>query len=1022
MRTTALLLTLLLATTSAYAGPQVVERALTELPDALPPDAELIVVSDRPGALRWGTDGWRTPPAALRPSGTTVVAGGAAETPLRGPGPDGRYRATIGPVGAQARSLEMVVRHPNGWSHGPNGGDARVEVRAGAQVRRRPITVGRGPWLGSSGKVDLYEDFQDWEHQDLRALDPADDARALGDGQDASRDLLALYSRIEDGALFLRADLLDLEAQAPHLVVLVDWAPGGQTWLPSYADGRCAEGWEAAIVVAGERAQDIQVWDASWQLQPAARQLHLRRDLDAIELGLNLDALRRAGWDGKAPLRFAAYTQRPGDDRVCDVVGETSLSDGILDTWIRADQRAGTAKYSVILHGNQAVQPKRWLHDLIESHTTKTPNGNPTGYRRALDAHQLLRVPVNIHVSGTLASTLEWGATAFNDRIRGFLDGQPETGQGALIGGVIAEHIMPFFENARSAQGGEGVNAAATRLNDELLDRIYGKHARSVFWIPERVVRGQTLSDVTHDAQGNPTGYRFAVIDQITHLARWFGRADAEGRNGHKLNRINGVGCFLINDGADQWKFANTDGGLWIWTRRELVGRALDADQEQLTLVFDDWEAFSGRSFTSFGVGNDNPDNYETNLRWIANHPWVQTETLETIASWGWRAVERGTHQNLSIQTYEWLDHASEGGYDHWVEGSAQEEDFQAIRLERTPGARIAAPFGAIDAPGGVLADTWASVARSPAGRLRDLAAAIYAVDVFETAWHDEDMNDYGAKTASGDYLYPDTTFDRTSSWALAMQTRVGDAGVVAAAARWSAQPPSGVRVWREDVDHDGEQELLVADSRAFYALEDDGGRVVFAAVRDPQTGAAEPFLGTLLNAPGLETSREHEATQEDQVTRAPSLVDWWAQQGGDRYVNAAYVPEARPRGWKLRSPDGQVEKEVSLDQGRLTVRYRLAPALGTLYVRCGLSPAALDQFLGGARITDSRRSDGALVTSARTGAGRTVEVALLPESGARLIDNADFGGKGARGVAFTYQAELAGAGDFGFRLEPSLR
>lgn len=213
------------------------------------------------------------------------------------------------------------------------------------------------------------------------------------------------------------------------------------------------------------------------------------------------------------------------------------------------------------------------------------------------------------------------GARAFNDRIRAFLDGHPESGTGALIGGVLAEQIMPFFENARSAHGGEGMNAASARLNDELLDRIYGGPARSVFWIPERVVRGETFRDVLRDARGTPTGYRFSVIDQVTHLRQWYGDQDAFSPSGHKPNRIDGVTCFVINDGADQWKFANTDGGLWIWTRRDLVAKALDPDQEQLTLVFDDWEAFSGRSFTSFGVGNDNPDNYERNLRWLANHP-----------------------------------------------------------------------------------------------------------------------------------------------------------------------------------------------------------------------------------------------------------------------------------------------------------------------------------------------------------------------------------------------------------------
>ena len=138
--------------------------------------------------------------------------------------------------------------------------------------------------------------------------------------------------------------------------------------------------------------------------------------------------------------------------------------------------------------------------------------------------------------------------------------------------------------------------------------------------------------------------------------------------------------------------------------------------------------------------------------------------------------------------------------------------------------------------------------------------------------------------------------------------------------------------------------------------------------------------------------------------------------------MNADYRSEVRAGGWRLRSPDGRVEKVVTLRDGKLSVRYTLHPNLGTLYVRCGLTPAVLDLFLGGEQIQASRRSDGARVARAKTKAGRTVEVALLPQSGATLIDNATFGTKGAMGVPFSYQVELSGTGTFGFEIQPALR
>lgn len=1021
MRLSTTLAGLLLALTAlapqvASAAPTTVERALHELPAEIGVDTTLIVVSERPGVVRWGTNGWRLP-ARPWPADSAQVDAGALETRLVGPARDGRYRAHLGPFRQGVSALDLVLRHDDGSWSSPGGRDARVAVRSGAATRRRPITLGQGPWLGRSGRLDLFEELQDWEHADCRGIDPADDARPLGDGKDAGRDLLAFYSRREADALYLRADLLDLglgdEAHALDLVILVDCGPGGQTALPDFVRGRAGFGWDLAITL--DHATSARVRDAAWRDVGGFLGAYLRSDLDAVELGVSLDALRAAGWDGRRRLGFAVYTLKDGDARVADAFREASLEDDSLDTLTPEDALGGTAKYSVILHGNQAVQTLGWLHDLIESPATKTPAGNPTGYLRALDAHELLRMPVNIHVSGTLAATAEWGARGFNDRIRGFLDGRPESGQGALLGGVLAEHIMPYFENALAAHGGAGANAAAVRLEDELLDRVYGGPKRSVFWIPERVVRGGTFQDVLSDAQGRPTGYRYTVIDQTTHLTRWYGHADAHGRDGYKINRVNGVSCFVINDDADQWKFANTDGGLWVWTRRDLVRKALDADQEQLTLVFDDWEAFSGRSFTSFGVGNDNPDNYERTLRWLANHPWIQVVTLEEVAAWGWREVDRGHRADLPLETYDWLRHATQESYDQWYHGAGQEESFAALRPERAPGVQVPKPFGEVQRPGTLLGDVWASVARAPKSRVRDLAEAVFVVSMFETAWHDEDMNEYHPKTASGAYAHPDTTYDRVSGWARAMHARVGDASVAAAAARWAQRPPTGVRVWREDADEDGEDELVLADARSFFVFEDDGARLLLGAVRDA-SGQADTFVAGLLQGPGAEERRDRETEHEDGPVRPHGLVDWWATGRGSRYVNGTYRAEALSDGWRFTSDDGLVRKVVRLSGGRLTAEYDVDPAAGALSVRTGLAPATLDLFMG-APLTTSTRPDGALVAEA----GR-VRVALVPGQGAQVNHLAGFGGKGPRGTPFAHQVEVQGQGRFSFALEPELR
>src|SRR5438270_764507 len=85
----------------------------------------------------------------------------------------------------------------------------------------RGASCREGPSIGKAGGVEYHEDLLDWQAEDCRALDAADDVVALGDGEDASRDLVALYERREGRNVFLRADLLDLALGAEMRGALV---------------------------------------------------------------------------------------------------------------------------------------------------------------------------------------------------------------------------------------------------------------------------------------------------------------------------------------------------------------------------------------------------------------------------------------------------------------------------------------------------------------------------------------------------------------------------------------------------------------------------------------------------------------------------------------------------------------------------------------------------------------------------------------------------------------------------------
>jgi hypothetical protein len=998
------------------------ERAPGELPPVADGSASLILVAPKPGAVRWGLDGWTLPDPALRPPGTAAVDRGAVETPLEGPCPDGLYRTVLGPftgTSAPPRELDFVLHFADGSWDSNGGKNYRLPLAAPGQapVRRRPITIGRGPWLGSLASVDQFEDLLDWELADCRGVDPAGDERRLSDGLDDSRDLVAFYARRESGTLFLRVDVLDLALGAETqggvvLGFLVSWGAPGQTDLPNFAAMKTSKPWNLALVVRD--SAHFQAFDGRWNALASNgndprgwfRGASYRSDLDAVELGLSEDALRAAGWDGTTALRFQVYSQKDGDPRVTDAFQEVSLDDGSLDQDVGESDQGGTAKLATILHGNQMIQQPGDVRALITSANVVTPSGRPTGYHRALDAHVLYRVPVNLHVSGTLASALEWAAPSFNDRIRGLVSGKLWRGRGALVGGVLSEHILPYFET-QSAGGGEGPSVAGARLNDRLLAGIYGVAKPRVFWTPERVIRGSTFDDVKE------AGYAFTVLDQVTHIRDWFGAVDASSTNGHKLNRISDVSCFLINDAEDQWKFANTDEGLWLDTRRSLIARAVDTDQEQLTLLFDDWEAYSGRSFTSFGIGNDNPDNYDRNVRWIASHPWIQVATLDDIAGWGWSAVDRGSQPNLPIDTYDWLRHATELSYDHWFSGSNLEQNFSSIHPVTLSGATTPKAFGELGRAGSILGDTWADVSSLAPSPLRDLGSAVYGVASFETAWHDNTMNDYLSKDASGNYLHPDTTYQSVSGWAVALQSRVGDASLVAAVGRWAASPPAAgsVLVSRADLDQDGEEELVLTSDTAFCVWKTTGARLVLAAARDPATGDADVVVGALLQGPGSNEERDRLEETTGAVRRPPGFVDWWASGGGgSRYVNARFSASQLPNGWRFVSDDGKVTKSVTLSGGRLSVHYDSDPSVGDLYVRFGLAPLPLGLFLGEARLSESRGSSGALTVEADQGSRRAT-VTLVPLAGSSINDSADFGTDGPRSVVLEREAEVHGSG-----------
>ena len=889
------------------------------------------------------------------------------------------------------------------------------------------ITIGAGPVIGTNkntnvtGSAVWYQEFQDWNSGDLRALDPSGDPYNFGNSADTSRDLVAVYSHDDGTNVYFRMDFHDLAAAHPSseldVYVAIDCAPGGEEWLPDYTDCKTDHPWE--VIACVYDGTYFNLYESGWTNRPSEyRGSYWRGDLDAVEFGISRSLLLSKGWNGSSPLHLQFFTVRDGTNGgtgeilglgsdLVDWIGShqrgSSTSNGWLYGGVLSSATAGRAKYAVIAHANQSVATKPGTQSHI--YTDRSDLGLHPGFIRLMDSAEMLNVPVNLHISGTLLMSFQWATqnpaeTGYPDRdgptflarVKKFVsEGQ---GPGSLMGGVLAEHIMPYFE-------GE-VNRKSIAQNNEVVSNLFGLglNDMKVMHIPERVFHTNTNSPYVNPAgplKGKPfedivaSGFQAAVLDEVTHMHWWFypnettnagwddancgrwagGRGNDEETYHHKVHKINGVYCFAINDREDQEKFGNDDGGMQVVTRTSLLQKALHPDYAQLTLVFDDWEAFAGNSFAS-STPNNNADQWDRTVRWAANHPWIELVNLKTVLGWAqadpnW-VRDHGYVYDKSMQTYEWLKRASEQSYDNWYYGSLQESNFFNRIPPVNSGGWVTGgmkKYGDLNTTHTLLRDTWDRIQSITAPNLKKLAEWSYSAMIYETAWHDEDANpdqyksrnyqvDFNRSTAQGncDDSVADTTTDPTSSWALRLHGHVRDLGVMKAASDWVQSIKSATQgatpiVYAADIDDDQLWEYVVCNDKVFLCFERWGARLVKAFVYDPNLngGDAVAVVGAPVSNPPDETENEWADNN-----RCSAFKDRYCSGQGNAYVDNDFAATQTTSGWTFVSSDGRITKLVTLQTGRdvAQVEYRMSADVGTLYTRYGLGPNQLDLMVNG--------------------------------------------------------------------------
>jgi hypothetical protein len=959
------------------------------------------------------------------------------------------------------------------------------------------IEIGPGRELGTVNGTTYYEEFMDWDWDDLIILDEYDgdgsnnqqgDVYKCYDGFDESRDIVAFYARDGgdigsggDGKFYFRVDFYDLAAYAEegflNVYVVIDTGQPsqGEMGLPDDVDAMTSNRWEVLVACyqsgQGRAYVDTDTENNSSSINDSynltafgveARDqntangfldAYFHSELDAVEFSISRQALLDAEWNGldADELNYQVYVTRDNTCNSCgedgnpgdgDIGGRNDICDSIYDDdiaedyweaqqgiknalgyWFSGGNQGGRAKVAVMMHGNQAIQPGNVIQDLINT-------GEGAGLYRPLDAHEIFSRPLNLHITPTLASAIEWAQVdtnlsptwrdgpTLNDRIATLA----ATGIVDLAASTFSDHILPYFTTA--------FNQDNVALATEFLQEIYGVAftTNSLFWTPERVLDGDTMQKVL-DA-----GYRYTLIDQNTHLWNWFGRQDAMGENGYRKNKMNGLDCFIINNLPTDYRYSNYDAGLSMPLRRLLSRKSRASVQDQVVTIFCGWEDFTD---------NDSADAYDANIRWLANRAWAKVATFEQIMSGDievsggtWWSVERGSVA-LSKQGHDWLNHATLGDYDTWYLGTNNlEEGLENKIFEIRTGVDVPKAYGMMYSDG-IITDTWTEVLGIADTNVAALARSALHASVFETAFHNENSNDL-SRWSDGEYIYPAMSSNSLASFAEYAQAQTRTAAIYERLDDWAAAA-AGIttpQTAAEDIDLDGEDEYLLYNDRLFAVFERIGGRMIGAWVRDIVGGGIFQAAGNQSSYAGSATEAEgawNVETNGDVVAyRTSCFKDWWADTTD--YVNDLYSATDWTNGWRLTSSDGDLQKTITLDEDAwaLEAEYALSGSLaGTaLYVRHGLSPHLYDLLLRGQDTLGTLQQSGGTLRLANTNYSRTVMATIgYSDDGhnagysSTAVDDdpsksVEFYTINMRNQAQTHQVELVGTNTFRFALQ----
>ncbi|HWQ33615.1 MAG TPA: phosphotransferase [Blastocatellia bacterium] len=411
-----------------------------------------------------------------------------------------------------------------------------------------------------------------------------------------------------------------------------------------------------------------------------------------------------------------------------------------------------------------------------------------------LQLHLKFRIPLNLHLSGTLMEALAWYYPESFSLVRRL----QQAGLLELIGSAFSQNIMPYFSEQHNLH----------QLNEELW--LLQKHldcdlsAIRTFWVPERVWDTEKLSPVLRHPALLNGGYQYVLLDD-RHVFPAGETYDGSARQ--RFDR----GSRFEPDAFRAWRISNGNGLVMLpFSRKlrylippsrfdslrklsDLLERLAALNDESVIAIYaDDLEKAAG-------VGGWDPEHesrYERLLRWLRDNQWIRPVLLNEWAAGhapaGEREIERGTFYELARQWNAGED------YRGWIE----DPNCQAHRqyLEQAERALIAAEQRGADR--GLLELGWKHLLHCS----------------YETAWHSTQHS-----RRKGSESLP------LEGWAAALSSHARSCLVIARAAEWFRKRDGQAHAELCDIDQDGETELVLKNDQLFAVISPErGGRLVY--------------------------------------------------------------------------------------------------------------------------------------------------------------------------------------------------